>query len=551
VRAIERAGYQHPTPIQIQAIPPALEGRDVLGCAQTGTGKTAAFVLPLLQQLMQRAGDARSGETESRSRRSRIRALILSPTRELAAQIGESIATYGKHSPLRHLVIFGGVSQLRQEQELARGVDILVATPGRLCDLMGQSIISLRDVEILVLDECDRMLDQGFWPSIRRIVQVVPRTRQTMLFSATMPRELEPLVAELSADPVRVSVSKVASTPERIDQAVWHVEQREKRSVLERLMRQPEVTRAVVFTRTKHGANRVAKHLTEAGVNAEAIHGNKSQNARERAMSGFRTGSLRVLVATDLASRGIDIDDVTHVINFDLPVDPESYVHRIGRTARAGRHGIAVSLCCAEERDVLRRIERLIGQRLPVLGGDERSREPEQVHTPPRKFGHAGSQKPAPRFNDARPRENQRTEPRARADEGRARDRNVRDGRNANVRVDDRAARDGARARPEQRTRDTRTDDVRPQQQARDVRGHEPRAREARAQQSDARPALRSQDGQRGESRADEARSRDSRGSDARVKRPAEPRPERTDSRTDRNTSWRSEAAPRREVSRW
>jgi ATP-dependent RNA helicase RhlE len=495
VRAIERAGYERPTPIQIKAIPPALEGRDVLGCAQTGTGKTAAFVLPLLQKLMQRAGEARSPELESRSRRSRIRALILSPTRELAAQIGESIATYGKQSQLRHLVIFGGVSQSRQEQELSRGVDILVATPGRLCDLMGQSIISLAEVEVLVLDECDRMLDQGFWPSIRRIVKVVPRSRQTMLFSATMPKELEPLVAELTPDPVRVSVSKVASTPDRIDQAVWHVEQRSKRSVLERILRQPEVTRAVVFTRTKHGANRVAKQLTEAGVDAEAIHGNKSQNARERAMNGFRKGTLRVLVATDLASRGIDIDDVSHVINFDLPVDPESYVHRIGRTARAGRDGIAISLCSAEERDVLRRIERLIGQRLPVLG-DERGSEPEAVRAPARSFA-AGNE------------------------------------RHVSNRSDSRGARDD---RPrEVRSQAIRSQVVRPQAaRSQDVRSQDVRSQDARAR--DDRP----RDGGSQDVRGREVRTDNTRVRDARV---VETR--------DRTVPRRSEPAPRREVSRW
>jgi len=380
LRAVQDAGYAKPTPIQVKAIPPALDERDVLGCAQTGTGKTAAFVLPTLQRLelaprRRRAGGEPRGPGR-RPQRRRIRSLMMAPTRELAAQIGESISTYGRHLDVRHTVIFGGVSQHRQERALRGGVDILVATPGRLLDLMGQGVVRLVDVEILVVDEVDRMLDQGFWPSIRRIVGEIPRERQTLLFSATFPRELRPLVAELTVEPVSVSVTPVASTPDKVDQAVHHVsDQKDKRHLLVRVLGDHAVTRAVVFTRTKHGANRVARHLDQAGIRVQAIHGNKSQNARERALGAFKQGDLRVLVATDVASRGIDVQDVSHVINFDLPMDPESYVHRIGRTARAGRSGKAVSFCSTEERGQLRRIERLIGIRIPVDGPEPERRQ--------------------------------------------------------------------------------------------------------------------------------------------------------------------------------
>jgi ATP-dependent RNA helicase RhlE len=358
LRALDGAGYEQPTPIQTAAIPPALAGRDVLGCARTGTGKTAAFALPILQHLLR-------GATKDHSR---IRALVLAPTRELAAQIEHNLATYGRHGEHRSLVIFGGVSQIKQVQALRRGVDVLVATPGRLCDLMAQGSAQLAHVELFVLDEFDRMLDQGFLPAIRRIVGALPRKRQTLLFSATVPPELEALAQKLLCDPVRVSVNAQASTPERIDQAVCFVEPAGKRAALQHLLGNEEITRALVFTRTKHGANRVAEHLLRAGIEADAIHGNKSQNARERALLRFREGTLRVLVATDVAARGIDVDDVSHVINFDLPADPESYVHRIGRTGRAGRPGAALSLCTSEERGSLQRIERLIARPLSVLG---------------------------------------------------------------------------------------------------------------------------------------------------------------------------------------
>ena len=383
LRALDGAGYEHPTPIQSAAIPPALAGRDLLGCARTGTGKTAAFALPILQHMLRSPaggstaaalrGGASGGTAPAlrggaSSAPARIRALVLAPTRELAAQIEHNLATYGRHGECRSLVIFGGVSQHKQVQALRRGVDVLVATPGRLCDLIAQGCARLANVELFVLDEFDRMLDQGFLPAIRRIVSELPQKRQTLLFSATVPPELEALAAKLLRDPVRVSVNAQASTPERIDQSVCFVEPANKRAALEHLLGDVQITRALVFTRTKHGANRVAQHLLRAGIEADAIHGNKSQNARERALGRFRDGTLRVLVATDVAARGIDIDDVSHVINFDLPPDPESYVHRIGRTGRAGRPGAALSLCTAEERGSLQRIERLIARPLSVLG---------------------------------------------------------------------------------------------------------------------------------------------------------------------------------------
>jgi ATP-dependent RNA helicase RhlE len=372
--AIEHAGYTVPTPIQQKAIGPALEGRDVLGCARTGTGKTAAFVLPMLERL-----------EVSTERHRRIRSLVLAPTRELAIQIGESITTYGKNASLRHVVVYGGVSQSRQVDALRRGVDVLVACPGRLCDLMSQGEVKLEDVQILVIDEFDRMLDDGFLPDIRRILARVPRDRQTLLFSATVPREVEPVLRDILRDPVRVSVHAQASTPDLVDQHVMHVGQSEKRSALANLLDRNDVTRALVFTRTKHGANRVVKQLGQTGLTAEAIHGNKSQNARQRSLERFKNGSLRVLVATDVAARGLDIDEVSHVVNFDLPVDPESYVHRIGRTARAGKTGMAISFCTPDERSTLVRIERMISRRIPVMSaGEPRSQRSSDDRRPSR-----------------------------------------------------------------------------------------------------------------------------------------------------------------------
>jgi len=354
LRAVEESGYERPTPIQTQAIPPALAGRDILGCAQTGTGKTAAFSLPILQRLDASAGDEPS-----------LRSLIVTPTRELAAQIGASLSTYGKHLELWHAVIFGGVSDKPQIHELREGVDALVATPGRLLDLMNRGEIDLSSIEIFVLDEADQMLDMGFLPDIRRIVAKLPRERQTMFFSATMPGSIRELAQTLLASPVEVAVARI-SEPADVEQRIYFVDKGDKRKLLLDLLRQDRcVERSLVFSRTKHGANRIAKHLSSAGVATAAIHGNKSQGARTRALEAFRSGELRVLVATDIAARGLDIDAVSHVINFDLPNVPETYVHRIGRTARAGASGIAISFCDLEERAYLVDIERLIRKQIP------------------------------------------------------------------------------------------------------------------------------------------------------------------------------------------
>lgn len=356
LEALDRLGHAAPTPIQDQAIPPALAGRDVLGCAQTGTGKTAAFCLPLLQ----RFDDGRGRQP------GRIRALILSPTRELAAQIAESLADYGQGCRVSHTVIFGGVGQSSQVRDLRRGVDVLVATPGRLEDLIAQRLVNLADVEVLVIDEVDRMLDQGFLPAVRRITQRIPKTRQTMTFSATLSKDLRRLAYEFLHNPVEVAADQVASTPTAIEQTVFLVDTAHKRRALEILLKRSDFTRALVFTRTKHGADRVARHLKSVSLDAEAIHGDKSQSSRERTLAAFRDGSLQVLVATDLAARGIHVDDISHVINFDLPQDPDNYVHRIGRTARAGTSGQAISLCCHDERDNLKKIERLIQRKLDL-----------------------------------------------------------------------------------------------------------------------------------------------------------------------------------------
>ncbi len=358
LRAIAQAGYQQPTPIQAQAIPPALAGRDIVGCAQTGTGKTAAFSLPLLQRIDAAAEDEPA-----------IRALIVTPTRELAAQIGASIETYGKQlDDIWHTVIFGGVNEKKQIRDLQRGVDILVATPGRLLDLAGRGHISFKSIEIFVLDEADRMLDMGFLPDVKRIVAQLPKERQTLFFSATMPAEIEALAKSMLRDPVAVSVTPPSTVAERIEQRLYCVDKADKRKLLAHLIESeggPSATQTLVFSRTKHGANRIAKYLDQQGIKAAAIHGNKSQNARTRALDGFRDGSTPVLVATDIAARGIDVEGVTHVINFDLPDVPETYVHRIGRTARAKASGIALSFCdAAEEGDNLVDIERLLGEHI-------------------------------------------------------------------------------------------------------------------------------------------------------------------------------------------
>ena len=357
LQALATEGYETPTPIQAQAIPPLLEGRDLLGIAQTGTGKTAAFALPLLQRLT--STDRRAGPRS-------VRALILTPTRELCVQILDSFRTYGRHLRLSRAAVYGGVSQGPQVHNLARGLDVLVATPGRLLDLMNQGQVRFDNLEAFVLDEADRMLDMGFIVPVKRIVAKLPKERQTLLFSATMPQAVHGLVASLLKEPVRVEVTPVATTAERIAQRVHFVEKANKRALLQHLLADKAIARALVFARTKHGANKVAEQLDRAGVRTDAIHGNKSQNARQKALEDFRNGKVRVLVATDIAARGIDVDGITHVINFDLPNEPESYVHRIGRTARAGNDGIAISFCDAEERTFLRDIEKTIRQQVAV-----------------------------------------------------------------------------------------------------------------------------------------------------------------------------------------
>ncbi len=357
LRAVKAEGYSTPTPIQTQAIPHVLEGRDVLGCAQTGTGKTAAFALPILQRL----GSAPTGNTRP------IRCLVLTPTRELATQIADSFSTYGKNTNLRHTVIFGGVSQSAQVNTLRRGVDVLVATPGRLLDLMNQRLVNFQGLEILVLDEADRMLDMGFIHDVKRILAVIPKKRQTLFFSATMPPEIQDLSRSMLVDPVRIEVTPVATTAQTVDQRVYFIETNLKRSLLVQLMADAALSRTLVFTRTKNGANRVTRHLQEAGIESDVIHGNKSQNARERALESFKNGKVRVLVATDIAARGIDVEGISHVINFDLPNIPESYVHRIGRTGRAGAAGIALSFVAPDERSFLKDIERTIHRTVPVV----------------------------------------------------------------------------------------------------------------------------------------------------------------------------------------
>jgi ATP-dependent RNA helicase RhlE len=382
LRAVREAGYREPTPIQQQAIGPVLAGRDIVGCAQTGTGKTAAFALPILQRVDERAGDD-----------PRLRALVLTPTRELAAQIGESFTTYGRHLELWHAVIFGGVSEGAQLRELNKGIDILVATPGRLLDLHGRGKLDLRSIEIFVLDEADRMLDQGFMPDVKRVIAALPPKRQNLLFSATMPPEIRALADALLHDPVSVAVApEGATTADNIEQRLYFVEKSDKAKLLLELLRGAGVTRTLVFSRTKHGANRVAQALQRAGLPAAAIHGNKSQNARTRALDAFKKGELRVLVATDLAARGIDIDAVSHVINYDLPNVPETYVHRIGRTARAGASGIAMSMCDHEEREYLVDIERLIGRHIERV---EHALSPRTAPPPTDLAGHARAPKPA------------------------------------------------------------------------------------------------------------------------------------------------------------
>jgi ATP-dependent RNA helicase RhlE len=358
LKALQKEGYTIPTPIQVQAIPAALDGKDILGLAQTGTGKTAAFALPILQLL--------DGK-QSRGYK-HIRALILTPTRELAVQISESFESYGKYTDVKQEVIFGGVSQHTQTIALRNGTDILIATPGRLLDLMNQGYVHLDHLEVFVLDEADRMLDMGFVHDVRKVIKALPRQKQTMLFSATMPPPIAQLVASLLHAPVRIEVAPVSSTADRIEQFVYFIPKQKKQSLLVHLLNEKNMERTLVFTRTKHGADRIAKELKRASIHADAIHGNKSQSARQNALNNFKRGKLKVLVATDIAARGIDVDALEHVINFDMPDVAETYVHRIGRTGRAGAAGIAISFCDGkEEMSNLKSINKLIGLKIPAV----------------------------------------------------------------------------------------------------------------------------------------------------------------------------------------
>ncbi len=411
LKALAAEGYICPTPIQAQAIPLILSGRDVMGAAQTGTGKTAAFALPLLSHLISNPKQARPGA---------VRSLILSPTRELASQIEANIQAYARFTRVRSTVIFGGVSQGKQVQAMRQPVDILVATPGRLLDLIDQRIISLGEVEILVLDEADQMLDLGFIHALRRIAKLVPQKRQTLFFSATMPKLIREIASAYLTNPAEVAVTPVATTAEKVEQSVIFVNSADKPDLLARTLNVPELERAIVFTRTKHGADKVVRFLEKAGLDSAAIHGNKSQNQRERALGAFRDGGLRILVATDIAARGIDVDNVSHVVNYDLPNIPETYVHRIGRTARAGATGLAIAFCTPEERSDLAAIEKLTRIKLTPLGTVP-SWDGRAAPKPPQRQGQNRGQQGRPQQNgrpqQGRPQQPRRDEPR---DNGRA-----------------------------------------------------------------------------------------------------------------------------------
>jgi ATP-dependent RNA helicase RhlE len=359
LKALQSQGYTNPTPIQQHAIPVVLKGRDLLGCAQTGTGKTAAFAIPILQLLhqQQEEGKGRAG----------IKSLILTPTRELAIQIEESFKDYGQHTNLRHVAVFGGVSQYQQVKELRRGIDILIATPGRLLDLIAQRHISLQQIEIFVLDEADRMLDMGFINDVKKVISKLPEQKQTLFFSATMPAEIQKLSQMLLHNAVKVEVTPSSTTAEKIDQAIYFVEKPNKVSLLLHLLQTNDIENALVFTQTKHGADKLCKHLTRENIRAQAIHGNKSQNARQMALENFKKRQIRILVATDIAARGIDIDKLSYVINYDIPNIPETYVHRIGRTGRAGEEGKAISFCSMEEKMYMRDIQKITSQTIPVI----------------------------------------------------------------------------------------------------------------------------------------------------------------------------------------
>ncbi len=388
LKAVEYEKYENPTPIQEQAIPPILEGRDLLGCAQTGTGKTAAFAMPILQIL--------STETINKKKVRPIRALILTPTRELAVQIMESFDAYGRFTDIKNCVVFGGVAQRPQTDKLQAGVDVLIATPGRLLDLINQKYIDLQYIKCFVLDEADRMLDMGFGQDVKKVIKLVPKSRQTLLFSATMPSEIEKLASSLLSDPVKVSVTPVSSTVDTIEQSVYFVDKKDKRTLLVNLLRDKAIESALVFSRTKHGADRIAKTLVTAGIKTQAIHGDKSQGARQYALNSFKEKKIRVLVATDIAARGIDIDKLSHVFNFDLPDSPETYVHRIGRTGRAGLEGISISFCDEDEKKYLKGIEKLIGKKIPVVENHAfsmREAEPTTIKSTEKRTPHSATPK--------------------------------------------------------------------------------------------------------------------------------------------------------------
>ncbi len=427
---VQAAGYETPTPIQQATIPLVLAGKDVLGCAQTGTGKTAAFALPIIQQLAKKP--TRFGQSRA------IRALILTPTRELAQQIYDNFVLYGKKLPVYPTVIFGGVNQQGQVNALHRGADVVIACPGRLWDLMNQGFVHLDKVETFVLDEADRMLDMGFIHDVRRIAEKLPEKRQTLMFSATMPPEVEKLAMDLLHEPESVKVDPVSSTVKKIDQCLYYVDKANKKHLLAKILRDPDVENALVFSRTKHGADRIVRDLKREGIDAVAIHGDKSQNARQAALTAFKTGECKVLVATDIAARGIDIAGLSHVINYDMPMEPEAYVHRIGRTGRAGRDGTAISFCCIDEVKQLGQVEKLIGKRLPL----KESEWPMEITTPsepkprqprPAKLtmqGNAAPERKANRPMSAKPAKTRRIRPDSRGVCGEAR-REIRPARDA------------------------------------------------------------------------------------------------------------------------
>ncbi|HMG82930.1 MAG TPA: DEAD/DEAH box helicase [Ferruginibacter sp.] len=382
LKAVKEEGYTTPTPIQQQSIPIVLQHKDLLGCAQTGTGKTAAFAIPVLQILAE----------QKQAGPKKIHALILTPTRELAIQIGESFAAYGKYTGLKHTVIFGGVSQMHQANAIRAGIDILIATPGRLLDLISQGIVGLAQIKIFVLDEADRMLDMGFIHDVKRVITKLPQKRQTLFFSATMPPEIQTLANVLLTNPSKVEVTPPSSTVDMIDQTLFYVDKANKASLLFYLIEQKKMQTVLVFTRTKHGADKVVIMLNKHGIHAAAIHGNKSQNARQNALNNFKNGTIKVLVATDIAARGIDIDELRYVINYELPDVPETYVHRIGRTGRAGLSGEAMSFCEAEEKEMLRDIQKVIGKPIPVFDAHP---YPMQIMTAPPMVRGGGGGKPA------------------------------------------------------------------------------------------------------------------------------------------------------------